>query len=171
MATAKGSEWALAEWGPGWPHCDRNRRVPVEIFGRTYLVVAGSARAFRRIDLIFRKKAPDYYRTICSTAATDTGTFSCRPISGTSRPSFHSWPLSVDVRWQRNPRGTKDTEIRKRGMAAVGRLRLEDFVWGGDWSTPDDMHVELSQTREQLKARYFRNGWAKPWYRRRVGKL
>lgn len=164
--TAKGSEWALQHWGPGWPNCTANERVSVTIFGRSMAVVKGSQRAFRRIDRVFKKRCPAYYAGIKSTP--DSGTYNCRPISGTSRPSFHSWPLSIDLRWLKNARdGDRESEMRERGMPAIRQLEEEEgFVWGGRWDSPDDMHIELCQTAAWYRKRYFWNGRRKPWRRK-----
>ena len=53
--------------------------------------------------------------------------------------SFHSLGLAADINWNENPYGSHGT-IRGTGIPEV--LKRHGFTWGGDWSTPDDMHIQ-----------------------------
>ena len=161
MLETKGTEWAKETYGGGWPSCS-TPLVSVNIFGRSMSVADGTQRLWRRVDRVFKAKCPAYYEDISSER--DTGSYNCRPIAGTTRPSFHSFGLAVDLDWTENARdGDRKSEMRDRGMPAIKELRNE-VVWGGDWSSPDDMHFECAHSEKVYKARYFKNGRRKPWF-------
>jgi hypothetical protein len=71
-----------------------------------------------------------------------TGGFNCRPISGTSKPSNHSWGLAIDINWDRNPSGSDFQSDIPPDMVAM----WEDagWFWGGWYrgGNYDPMHFE-----------------------------
>lgn len=78
------------------------------------------------------------------------GTFSWRPIAGTSRLSPHSWGIAIDL----NPRHGAYWRDRKKTGLEVEAMRnsypqeivelfeKHGFIWGGKWSHFDLMHFE-----------------------------
>jgi hypothetical protein len=78
------------------------------------------------------------------------GTFSWRPIAGTSRLSPHSWGIAIDL----NPRHGAYWRDRKATGSEVEAMRnnypqeiielfeKHGFIWGGKWSHFDLMHFE-----------------------------
>lgn len=78
------------------------------------------------------------------------GTFSCRPIAGTMRPSAHSTGTAIDIstahshywRWSDpdgNGRYRWQNEIP---MEIVEIFERHGFIWGGKWYHYDTMHFE-----------------------------
>ncbi len=125
-----------------------------------------ATRALRRIDRVFKETVPAYYKKLCTQP--DNGTYNCRPIAGTSVPSNHSFGTAIDLDWQENARdGDYRSEMRDRGMPAIRKLEREGFVrWGGRYSSPDDMHLEVVWTPEKLKAAYtWRGTKKKRWWK------
>lgn len=76
------------------------------------------------------------------------GTFNPRNIAGTSRPSSHSYGVSLDIntklsdywRWQRP--AAPLTWRNRVPQAIVDAFEAEGFVWGGRWYHYDTMHFE-----------------------------
>ena len=74
-----------------------------------------------------------------------SGTFVVRTIAGTSRPSSHSYGISLDLdsartqywRWDRPPRWHNTVP-----QAIVDAFEAEGFIWGGRWYHYDTMHFE-----------------------------
>ncbi len=60
------------------------------------------------------------------------------------RLSTHSWGIAFDVDSSKNRWGKTDTLIR-RHMRFVEVFEAAGWVWGGRWSTPDDMHFQRAQ--------------------------
>jgi len=63
------------------------------------------------------------------------------------RLSWHAFALAVDINWSENPYRSTDTTIRQN-MWIVKVMKKYGFTWGGDWSTPDDMHFSFSGGHE-----------------------
>lgn len=53
--------------------------------------------------------------------------------------SRHSWGIAVDLNARLFPLGSRQKQD-ERLIAAFAR---QGFAWGGDWQTPDPMHLEL----------------------------
>lgn len=101
---------------------------------------------------------------MASMQANNTSAFNCRTISGTSRLSWHSWGLAIDINPLLNPyvKGSRvsppegkphaDPETRDRhpqpGYVLEGELCHQAFVnrgweWGGAWTDRKDyQHFE-----------------------------
>lgn len=75
--------------------------------------------------------------------------YAFRAIIGRLSPSKHSAGIAIDLNAPRHPLGRRNTfspaqQVRIRAIAKKYGLK-----WGGDWSRPDDMHLELDVSREQ----------------------
>lgn len=160
MATPGTALWATENYGPA---CSTDRQTRIRIFGADRIVHKGVVRHFRRLDLIFKKHAPAYYKKLCASA--DNWTYSCRNIAGTSVKSNHSWPIAIDLRSAENARGLAATssEIWREAREAVLQAEREGFRWGGRYSSPDAMHFECMLTPSQIKAKYLPSGHKKVW--------
>lgn len=159
MATPGTEQWARLHYGP--PCVGPHRTI--KFFGRNVTVHAKAARGFRRIERVFKNKAPEYHRHLLK--QTDIWTYNCRKIGSTTTYSNHAWPIAADLDSAENSQGRpyKDCPIWKRARKAVLQLEKEGVVrWGGRYSNPDPMHFEIVLTPEQLKARYYWNGRRKP---------
>ena len=75
------------------------------------------------------------------------GTYKCRDIAGTHRPSMHSWGAAIDInpafsdywRWSRPPAPPYRNRIPPEIVTIFER---HGFIWGGRWSHFDTMHFE-----------------------------
>lgn len=122
-------------WGPGWPHCQRNRMAVV--------VRAG-------VKIVVRKEIAPLVATLLEATekrhrydvkAGQTWGYACRAIRGTRTASNHSWGLAVDINSLANPMGTT---FRSDLPPAVVAMWLScGFDWGGYFRRrPDAMHFE-----------------------------
>ncbi|MEO6953355.1 MAG: M15 family metallopeptidase [Polyangia bacterium] len=74
-----------------------------------------------------------------------SGTLVVRNIAGTTRPSSHSYGISLDLdsartqfwRWDRPPHWHNTVP-----QAIVDAFEAEGFIWGGRWYHYDTMHFE-----------------------------
>lgn len=74
-----------------------------------------------------------------------------RPVRGqTVGYSNHAGGVAADLNATLHPRGVSiwrsfsAKEIRAIRMRIRSRIYWKCLIWGGDWSTPDGMHVELA---------------------------
>ena len=96
-----------------------------------------------------------------SMAANNTSAFNCRPITGGTSWSNHSYGRAIDINTVQNPyvsksgvvsppngapykdRGRKDKGMIHAGDSTVGAFKERGWDWGGDWTTPlDYQHFE-----------------------------
>lgn len=69
------------------------------------------------------------------------GCFNIRSKRGSGTPSLHSWGVAIDINAAWNKMGQTPTISQK----LVECFRNAGFDWGGDWSSPDGMHFQLSR--------------------------
>lgn len=69
------------------------------------------------------------------------GCFNIRSKRGSRTPSLHSWGVAIDINAAWNRMGQTPTISQK----LVDCFRDAGFDWGGDWSSPDGMHFQLSK--------------------------
>lgn len=69
------------------------------------------------------------------------GCFNIRNKRNGRSMSLHSWGVAIDVNAAWNRMGAKSTLSEK----FVKCFKDAGFDWGGDWSTPDAMHFQLSR--------------------------
>jgi hypothetical protein len=147
------SAWRLETWGPA---------CKVDIVAMA--IYAGGPRfqcarimrpAFTLLGAVFLRH---------SYVIHSAGCYNCRPITGGTSFSSHSWGNSVDVNEATNPyrRDRLVTDMAPAMIADVYAIRtlsgLQAFRWGGDWDgradTPhsnyDAMHFECVLTPEEL---------------------
>jgi len=58
--------------------------------------------------------------------------------------STHSWGIAIDFDSRKNGYGKTDTLIRQH-PAFIAVFEDAGWIWGGRWSTPDDMHVQRAR--------------------------
>lgn len=76
--------------------------------------------------------------------------YACRSKKGGgSGPSVHSWALALDFNSAAHPFGRRGTFAASQ-IHAIRRILADARVdgltlleWGGEWDTPDEMHVEV----------------------------
>ncbi|MEO1328465.1 MAG: M15 family metallopeptidase [Pseudomonadota bacterium] len=82
-------------------------------------------------------------------ATPSAGTYNCRAIAGTVRPSVHAYGAAIDLNVKRADYW-RWAERAGRGEAYVNRMPAEivaiferhGFIWGGRWRRFDTMHFE-----------------------------
>jgi hypothetical protein len=78
------------------------------------------------------------------------GTYNCRPIAGTSRPSVHGAGVAIDIAlkhahyWRWTKPGADGRYAYRSSIPAeiVAAFEKEGFIWGGRWYHYDTMHFE-----------------------------
>lgn len=68
------------------------------------------------------------------------GCFNVRQKKGGKTLSLHAWALAVDLNAAWNQFGKPPT----LSSALVACFREAGFDWGGEWATPDGMHMQLN---------------------------
>jgi hypothetical protein len=78
------------------------------------------------------------------------GTYNCRPIAGTTRPSVHGAGIAIDIGlkhahyWRWTKPGADGRYPFRNSIPAeiVAAFESEGFIWGGRWYHYDTMHFE-----------------------------
>jgi hypothetical protein len=78
------------------------------------------------------------------------GTYNCRPIAQTSRPSPHSFGIAIDLAglhadywlWSKPDASGRVTYRNQIPWEVVGIFEKHGFLWGGKWYHFDTMHFE-----------------------------
>jgi D-alanyl-D-alanine carboxypeptidase len=115
-----------------------------ELFGRALEVHDKAAPAFRRVAARLERAATDD-ATLKPFLRALGGTFVKRNIAGTTRPSAHSYGVSLDLnpalaeywRWDKAP-----AWHNRVPQKIVDAFEAEGFIWGGRWFHYDTMHFE-----------------------------
>lgn len=142
-----------------------------QLFSRTVTVHRGIAEGLRRVDAKVQRLAARNREIAAFLAGIGSvGGYNWREIRGTTRRSYHSWGLAVDVQprrlgdkaifWEWEREGNPDWMIlplERRWsppQEVVEAFESEGFVWGGKWGLYDPMHfeyrpelIELSKVR------------------------
>lgn len=136
---------AHSSWGPGWPNCQGgavNKSFLVETV-QGIVTFPGGVRAelCELVSMLVRETANrGYVFGVAGNPSYGCWGYNCRPISGTSKPSNHSWGLAVDINAPRNPYGG-GTDMPPW---MVELWESYGFRWGGNYSgTKDPMHYEF----------------------------
>lgn len=162
-------EWAKHFYGdPGVPGSIQGQRfaakniVTAEIFGREMRIHKDAQRAFKHLDIMFKRFNPDYWDQINEGTYDDWG-FSHRFIAGTSVLSNHSFGLATDLDATKNPRTSNpdetDSYIWRNAKKTI--LKVEDIGfmrWGGRYTSPDPMHFELMWEPSKVRANFDKEG-------------
>jgi hypothetical protein len=78
------------------------------------------------------------------------GTYNCRPIAGTTRPSVHGAGIAIDIalkhahywRWTKPDAAGRYAFRNSIPAEIVTAFESEGFIWGGRWYHYDTMHFE-----------------------------
>ena len=74
------------------------------------------------------------------------GSFNYRPMRGSQRLSMHAYGCAID--WDAEDNAFHSTRHLFRGDSLlVVKFREAGWVWGGEWSPPDAMHVQAARVR------------------------
>lgn len=125
----------------------------VDAMKQAFAALLAHGHPIRRMRLVDDYGADDF----ASIERDNTSAFNCRPVTGGTGWSEHSYGRAIDVNPIENPyvfaNGTTvhdasepflDRSIRRPGMAISGGPYVEEFKavgwkWGGDWSSPQDL--------------------------------
>jgi hypothetical protein len=157
-------------WGPGWPNCQRDKMVPLDVDGilfRAHTITG--IKQHQEADFpggVHRGIAELVERLCLETIRRGYGLvdgwcwgFACRAITGTTdKPSNHSWGLAIDINAPRNGYGPT---LRTDMPAWMPKLWSDyGFRWGGTYSgNKDAMHYEFMGTPADAE-RYLRKARA-----------
>lgn len=157
MARRGTASWAAEHWGKP---CTYSRLMKVELAASVVVpVLPGSEPVWLAMAGVMEA----YGYTI---RKADTGSYNCRPVTGGSAPSLHSWPLAVDVNWTSNPyvrtptlRPIKwgvETDMPAAMVAEIESITaggVQALTWGGRWRRiKDAMHWQLNVTPAEVSA-------------------
>ena len=128
-------------WGSGWPSCGGT-------VGNLVIVTAERSKVrmsvHRRISILFDLLIDTMEQRGYLLKPGQCWGHACRPISGTERPSHHSWALAGDLNAVDNPFTTTGQHSMPLWVPRE-IFNPYGFGWGGDYSgaRKDYMHVEF----------------------------
>lgn len=73
--------------------------------------------------------------------------YACRRIRGGAGWSYHSTGCAIDLNATEHPLGRRGTVTRGQAATIRAIARSYGLRWGGDWSRPDEMHLEVALDR------------------------
>jgi hypothetical protein len=145
--------------------------VKTTLFGKQVSVHRRLLNAMRRIDAFatsLAKRDPEVAGFLASLST--VGGYNWREIRGTTRRSFHSWGLAVDLQprklgsavtfWEWERERNKDwmlVPLKRRWAPPAPIIEVferEGFVWGGKWDLYDTMHFEYRPELHEIKKVY-----------------
>ncbi len=144
------------------------RLAKTTLFGKRVNVHGRIVDALGKVDRAVREAAEsDQEVAAFLNGIGSIGGYNWREIRGTSRRSFHSWGLAVDIQparlggkitfweWERerNPDWML-APLERRWMPpkkVVQAFEKEGFAWGGKWDFYDTMHFEYRPELHEMK--------------------
>jgi hypothetical protein len=140
----------------------------MDFFGKRIVVHRDIVGALKRVEQSIREAALDDRETAAFIASIgQIGGYNWREIRGSSRMSYHSWGLAVDIqpknlggrgiywRWERARRDDWMILPLERRWNPPDRVirafENEGFIWGGKWALYDNMHFEFRPELHELK--------------------
>lgn len=77
-------------------------------------------------------------------AKPSAGTFNCRVVADTGRPSAHGYAIAIDINVDKSDYHLwgKDRYRNRIPKAIVDIFERHGFIWGGKWHAYDTMHFE-----------------------------
>jgi len=74
------------------------------------------------------------------------GSYNFRPMRGSSQMSMHSFACAID--WDAGENEFHSTKhLFTDQSLLVVKFKAEGWIWGGDWSSPDAMHVQAARIK------------------------
>lgn len=74
------------------------------------------------------------------------GSYNFRPMRGSAQMSMHSFACAIDWDAADNAFHSKKHLFTDQSLLVV-KFKEEGWIWGGDWSSPDAMHVQAARIR------------------------
>lgn len=78
--------------------------------------------------------------------------YACRRIRGGAGWSFHSTGTAIDLNATQHPLGRRGTVTRSEAATIQAICRTYGLRWGGTWSRPDEMHLEVALPHSEAVA-------------------
>lgn len=145
-----------------------SRLVKTALFGKTVTVHKRIVEPVRRVDAaVMAAAAKDEETAAFLQGLGSLGGYNWREIRGTSRRSFHSWGLAIDVQpkrlggrptfWEWERERNADwmlVPLERRWSpprAVIAAFEKEGFIWGGKWDLYDTMHFEYRPELHELR--------------------
>lgn len=138
---------ASSTFGSGWPTCDRSAIVTLSRSDGLRIAVHRDMLDLFQICLDVTEALG--YDVIPG----QTWGYACRAISGTTRPSNHSWGTAIDINAPSNPRRADRKFVSNIPKIVVDFWKGQGFRWGGEYSWPDPMHFEFMGTAADARRR------------------
>jgi hypothetical protein len=131
----------------------------IDFLGKRIVVHRDIVEALKRVEASITAAAlEDPETAVFITSIGQMGGYNWREIRGSSRMSYHSWGLAVDIqpkhlegkgiywRWER----ARDEDwmilpLERRWKPpdrVIAAFEHEGFIWGGKWALYDNMHFE-----------------------------
>lgn len=106
---------------------------------------AGAAEALAAVSRELEAGPPEWRKYLVPAA----GTYVCRLVAGTKRPSAHGWGIAVDIATARSdywywadPTGRRVAYRNRIPGEIAAVFERHGFVWGAKWYHYDTMHFE-----------------------------
>ncbi|MDR1278808.1 MAG: M15 family metallopeptidase, partial [Treponema sp.] len=133
--------------------------IRMEFLGKRIVVHRDIADPLKRVEASIREAARrDRETAAFIDAAGQVGAYNWRQIRGSSRMSYHSWGLAVDI-LPKDTRGKGIYWLWERSLGenwmllplerrwnppdrVIAAFENEGFIWGGKWPLYDNMHFE-----------------------------
>lgn len=74
------------------------------------------------------------------------GSYNLRHMRGSNQMSMHSFACAIDWDAADNPFNSKKHLFQSDSLLIV-KFKEESWIWGGDWGSPDAMHVQAARVR------------------------
>lgn len=146
--------------------------IPIKFIDKTVLFNGqnGAAKALMSVSRklgILSKNMPEIRHNIFPLVST----FNWRLISGTRRPSPHTWGIAIDLhalrgaywRWGKQKEDVDIIRLRKETpIELVNIFEESGFIWGGKWSHFDTIHFEY-RPELLLKTKLIQNRYMLPF--------
>jgi hypothetical protein len=131
----------------------------IEFLGKKITVHGDITEALKRVERSIREAAAQDRETAAFISSMgQTGAYNWREIRGSSRMSYHSWGLAVDIQpqnsggqgiywlWERaHNEDWMLLPLERRWKPpdrVIAAFEHEGFIWGGKWALYDTMHFE-----------------------------
>jgi hypothetical protein len=131
--------------------------VRMDFLGKSIVIHRNIAEALKRVEASIRA-AGDRETAAFINSAGQIGGYNWREIRGSSRMSYHSWGLAVDIQpkdtggkgiywlWERaRSENWMILPLERRWSPpdrVIAAFEHEGFIWGGKWPLYDNMHFE-----------------------------
>lgn len=144
----------------GWPASKDEKEIGIKVFK-----VAGTDRKMRLqqdAGVILAAFAAEFHAQVepIDEGQIDDWAYAYRDVRGSdSVLSNHSSGTAIDLNATKHPLGSQNTFTKQQAVKIRELCEKYGIRWGGDYTKrKDDMHYEIIETPEQVKARIIKMG-------------